>query len=85
MARMVKKRDGSKQEFIQEKIVVSAIKSGASAEVARRIAKEVESELSQEASTSDIRRNVLAKLARENKEWEEDWRMYDRAVKRRME
>lgn len=85
MARMVTKRDGSKQEFIQEKIVVSAIKSGASPDVARRIAKEVETELSPEGSTNDIRRNVLQKLARENKQWEQDWRMYDRAVKRREE
>ncbi len=85
MARLVKKRDGSKQEFIQEKIVVSAIKSGASADVARRIAKEIESELSQEGSTNDIRRSVLQKLARENRQWEQDWRIYDRAVKRRPE
>jgi 2-phosphoglycerate kinase len=85
MARMVTKRDGSKQEFIQEKIVVSAIKSGASPDVARRIAKEVETELTPEGSTNDIRRNVLQKLARENKQWEQDWRMYDRAVKRREE
>ena len=85
MARMVTKRDGSKQEFIQEKIVVSAIKSGASPDVARRIAKEVETELSQEGSTMDIRRNVLEKLGRTNRQWEQDWRMYDRAVKRRPE
>jgi len=85
MARMVTKRDGSRQEFIQEKIVVSALKSGASPQVARRIAKEVESELSEEGTTNDIRRNVLTKLARENKQWEQDWRTYDRAVKRRPE
>jgi len=85
MAKMIKKRDGSRQEFIQEKIVVSAIKSGASPDVARRIAKEVESGLREEASTSDIRRSVLERLGRENKQWEQDWRTYDRAVKRRME
>jgi len=85
MAKMIKKRDGSRQEFIQEKIVVSAIKSGASPDAARRIAKEVESGLREEASTSDIRRSVLERLGRENKQWEQDWRTYDRAVKRRME
>lgn len=83
MARMVTKRDGSRQEFIQEKIVVSAVKSGASPSSARRIAKEIESELSEEGSTEEIRRNVLQKLGRENKQWEQDWRTYDRAVKRR--
>ena len=85
MARMVVKRDGSRQEFIQEKIVASALKSGASASSARRIAKEIEAELPDEGSTEEIRRSVLQKLAHENKQWEQDWRMYDRAVKRRSE
>jgi len=83
MARMVTKRDGSRQEWVSEKIVVSALKSGASPDVARRIAKELESEISEEGSTNDIRRSVLEKLARENKQWEQDWRTYERAVKRR--
>lgn len=85
MAGMVTKRDGSRQEFIKEKIVVSAIKSGASPDTARRIAMEIESETSLDRNTGDIRRSVLQKLAKENKQWEQDWRMYDRAVKRRTE
>ena len=85
MAKMVKKRDGSRQEFIQEKIVASALKSGASPGSARRIAKEIEAGLPDEGSTEEIRRDVLERLARENKQWEQDWRVYDRAVKRRTE
>lgn len=83
MARMVTKRDGSRQEFVSEKIIVSVIKAGGLPSSARRIAKEIESETSDNASTDEIRQNVLQKLGRENKQWEQDWRMYDRAVKRR--
>jgi len=36
------KRDGSKEEFAPEKIVVSCLKAGAPLDVARRIAKIVE-------------------------------------------
>lgn len=38
----VKKRDGRKEPFVAEKIVVSALKSGASPEVARSIAHGIE-------------------------------------------
>lgn len=39
MPKYVIKKDGRKEEFIPEKIVVSAIKSGASVNKAREIAK----------------------------------------------
>ena len=38
---IVTKRNGQREEFISEKIVVSAVKSGASPAVARKIAKEI--------------------------------------------
>jgi transcriptional repressor NrdR len=45
MSIVVIKRDGSKEEFIPEKIVVSCLKAGATLEVARKIAKIVEAKL----------------------------------------
>lgn len=83
MARMVKKRDGQLEEFVPEKVIVSALKSGASVGVARRIAKDVESQAKEETPSDEIRRLVLSKLRQENPELEKNWQMYDRAVKRR--
>lgn len=82
---IVTKRNGQREEFIGEKIVVSAVKSGASPAVARKIAKEIESEIHEPVNTMDIRSMVLKKLSRENRQWEQDWRTYDRAVKKRPE
>jgi len=42
MLKKVIKRNGDKEPFIKEKIVVSAVKSGAPVKVARDIAKQVE-------------------------------------------
>jgi transcriptional repressor NrdR len=83
MARMVKKRDGQMEEFIPEKVIVSALKSGASVAVARRIAKDVESQAREETPSEEIRRLVLSKLRQENPALEQNWQTYDRAVKRR--
>ncbi len=83
MAKTVRKRDGSKEEFVPEKIVVSALKSGASVAVARKISRDVDSKVKDETSTSEIRGLVLERLKGENPQWEQDWRTYDRAVKRR--
>ena len=82
---MVTKRNGQREEFIAEKIVVSSIKSGASPAVARRIAKEIEKEIRDPVSANELRGMVLQRLGRENKQWEQDWRTYDRAVKKRVE
>ena len=82
---MVTKRNGQREEFIAEKIVVSSIKSGASPAVARRIAKEIEKEIRDPVSADELRGMVLQRLGRENKQWEQDWRTYDRAVKKRVE
>ncbi|MEM0087503.1 MAG: ATP cone domain-containing protein [Thermofilum sp.] len=81
------KRDSSREEFAPEKIVVSCLKSGATLEAARRIAKIVEGELLkervQEITTRDLMRRVLALLKEENEEWYRNWIVFDRAVKRR--
>ncbi len=81
----VTKRNGQREEFISEKIVVSAIKSGAPPAVARKIAKEIESEIHDSVSATDLRGMVLRRLERENRQWAQDWRNYDRAVKKRAE
>jgi transcriptional regulator NrdR family protein len=83
----VVKRDGSKEEFIPEKIVVSCLKSGATVEAARKIAKIVEAKLlekgASEVSARELTRMILELLKKENEEWYKNWIIFDRAVKRR--
>ena len=87
MAITVVKRDGSKEEFVPEKIVVSCLKSGATVEAARKIAKIVEAKLlekgASEVSAKELTRMILELLKRENEEWYRNWIVFDRAVKRR--
>lgn len=87
MAMTVVKRDGSKEEFIPEKIVVSCLKSGATVEAARKIAKIVEAKLLEkgalEVSARELTRMILELLKKENEEWYKNWIIFDRAVKRR--
>jgi len=87
MAIVVVKRDGSREEFVPEKIVVSCLKAGASLEVARKIAKIIEGRLLdqgvKEITTKDLARMILELLKRENEEWYRNWIIFDRAVKRR--
>jgi len=82
---MVRKRDGQLEEFVPEKVAVSALKSGASVAVARRIAKDVESQARDEIASREIRSMVLSKLRQENPALEQNWQIYDKAVKRRSE
>ena len=79
----VKKRDGRSEDFTVEKVVVSMVKSGAPADVAREIAKNIEGEVHEGISTRDIKRRVLEELRKKNPEWEENWLVYDRSVKKR--
>jgi len=81
------KRDGSREEFAYEKIVVSCLKSGATLDVARKIAKIVEAEIlksgKNEVTAKELTRMVLELLRKENEEWYRNWIIFDRAVKRR--
>jgi transcriptional repressor NrdR len=81
----IKKRDGRKEEFVPEKIVVSSIKAGAPPEVAREIAKQLEEKIRHmnEMSTSELREMILDMLSEKNEEWKENWLLYDKAVKKR--
>ena len=82
MPKFVIKKDGRKEEFIPEKIVVSAVKSGATPEKAREIAKKVEEIEKEEIETKEIRGIVLKELKKANPIWHERWAAYDEQVKR---
>lgn len=81
------KRDGSREEFAYEKVVVSCLKSGATLDTARKIAKIVEAEIlksgKNEITAKELTRMVLELLRKENEEWYRNWIIFDRAVKRR--
>lgn len=80
---MVKKRDGRKELFVPEKIVVSAVKSGAPPDVARLIGRDIERTIKEGVTTLEIKAKVLAGLKSNNPEWERNWLVYDTAVKKR--
>jgi hypothetical protein len=80
---MLKKRDGRKELFVPEKIVVSAIKSGAPPDVARTIAQDIEKMAKEGITTEEIKIKVLSMLKSRNPEWERNWQVYDTAVKKR--
>ncbi len=79
----VKKQDGRTEPFIPEKLVVSAIKSGAAPEDARMIARQIESKSSGTVASADLRSQMLSELRQKNARLEENWLVYDRAVKKK--
>jgi len=80
---MILKRDGRKEPFMAEKIVVSAVKTGAPVEFAREIAGDISRNARDDLSTQEIRQQVLGRLRDRNPEWERNWQTYDAAVKKR--
>lgn len=82
MPEFVIKKDGKKEEFVPEKIVAAAVKSGATAEIARDIARKVEKIEKREIKSSEIREIVLHELKSVNPRWHEKWVSYDKGVKR---
>ncbi|NLZ30620.1 MAG: ATPase [Methanomicrobiales archaeon] len=79
----VVKLDGRRESFVREKIVVSAMKAGAPPEEAREIGEAIERVAYDGMPSGEIRQRVLEQLRGRNPEWEENWLMYDRAVKKR--
>lgn len=79
----VVKADGRREPFVREKVTVSALKSGAPPEDARSIGEAIERVAYDGIPSGEIRRRVLEQLRDRNPEWEENWIMYDRAVKKR--
>uniref|UniRef100_A0A7J3ZL38 ATPase n=1 Tax=Fervidicoccus fontis TaxID=683846 RepID=A0A7J3ZL38_9CREN len=84
---VVVKRDGSREPFIFEKIVVSCLKASATLEAARKIAKIVEAKLLEggktEVTAKELTKMILELLKKENEEWYRNWIIFDRAIKRR--
>ena len=82
MPREVIKRNGDKEPFIKEKIVISVVKAGAPVKIARDIAKRVEEETKQKIKTSWIRQYVINKLRAHNSDWQQHYINYDEGIKR---
>ncbi len=85
MIRTVIKRDGSTEPFSADKIAKSAVKAGAPADIARKIAEEIQDspDLKEETTSADIRAVVLVKLQQINLAWDHAWRKYESEVKHR--
>ncbi|MCG2863457.1 MAG: ATP cone domain-containing protein [Vulcanisaeta sp.] len=86
MVTKVIKRDGTEEDFIIEKIVVSILKTGAPVDVARRIARKIECQFADvdKVTAKDLTRAILSELRKINEEWYRNWIVFDRAVKRRL-
>lgn len=82
MSKKVIKRNGEKESFIKEKIVVSSVKAGAPVKMARDIAKQIEAHPEEEIKTKWIQQYVLNKLKYHNSKWYENWINYDEGIKR---
>jgi transcriptional regulator NrdR family protein len=82
LSKKVIKKDGKTEPFIKEKIVVSAIKTGAPADVARSIADKIEKHPDENIKTIWIRKQVLDELHVHNPEWPKRWYNYDKNLKR---
>jgi len=82
MPKKVTKKDGRKEPFIKEKIVVSVTKTGAPVDVAREIADTIEQQPDDTITTELIRQNVLDELKRRNPDWPQRWYNYDKNIKR---
>ncbi len=79
----VKKRDGSLEAFMPEKIVVSAVKAGAPYEIAREIARSFESRSEDLLESSAIREYTLSELrSRGHESVASSWESYEREKKR---
>ena len=78
------KIDGRKEDFIKEKIIVSCLKCGATIEAAREIADKLEKNIKFPVKTTEIRDLVLKELAKKDKDWANNWYLYDKAVKKRI-
>jgi len=82
MSKKVIKKNGEKEPFVKEKIVVSAVKAGAPLSIARDIAKQVEEHPEDELKAKWIRQYVLTKLKYHNSKWYENYINYDEGIKR---
>ena len=82
MPKTVIKKDGRKEPFIKEKIVISAVKAGAPVELARKIADKIEKHPEESIKTKWVRKKVLDELEYHNPEWPKRWLNFDKRIKR---
>ena len=82
MIKKVVKKDGRTEAFIKEKIVISAVKTGAPVETARKIADRIEKHPEENIRTSWIRTQVLSDLELHNPDWPKQWYNYDKNIMR---
>lgn len=77
----VVKRSGESEPFQREKIVKACTGAGAPADIAARIADEIEKSARDQMPTTEIRAAVLEKLRSEKPEWETAWLEYEKEKK----
>ena len=82
MPKTVIKKDGKKEPFIKEKIIVSAVKAGAPVEIAREIADKIDEHPEESIKTIWVRKKVLDELEYHNPDWPKRWLSFDKNVKR---
>ncbi len=82
MPKTVIKKNGKKEPFIKEKIIVSAVKAGAPIEIARKIADKIEEHPEESIKTLWVRKKVLDELKYHNPDWPKRWLNFDKNVKR---
>ena len=82
MPKIVIKKDGRREPFIREKIVVSVVKSGAPVEIARKIADKIERHPDETIKTQWVRKQVLDELSYHNPDWPKRWYSFDKNIKR---
>lgn len=81
------KRNGLEEEFIPEKVVVSVLKTGASVDAARKIAKIVEGRIYESGLESidarELTKWILELLRKFNEDWYRAWIVFDKYIKKR--
>jgi transcriptional regulator NrdR family protein len=82
MPKNVIKKNGNKEPFVKEKIIVSAVKAGAPVEIARKIADKIEEHPEESIKTIWVRKKVLDELEYHNPDWPKRWISFDKNVKR---
>jgi len=82
MPKKVIKKNGKKEPFVKEKIVVSALKAGAPVKIARDIADKIEKHPEESIKTKWIRKQVSDHLSLHNPEWPKRFLSYDKNIKR---
>ena len=82
MPKTVIKKDGRKEPFIKEKIVTSAVKTGAPVEIARKIADKIKEHPEESIETQWVRKQVLDELKYHNPDWPKRWLNFDKNIKR---